>query len=54
MEDKVSPNESRDILARRIVDSAAKNGQTVRYEDAQRRVGTAMERGDQKRSNQNK
>lgn len=54
MDDKLTPQEARDVVARRIVDSARKNGQAVKFEDAQARVATAMARGDQKRSNQNR
>lgn len=54
MDDVVSPAEAVKIVARRIVDNAAKNGQNIKLEDAARRVAAARERGDRQRENNNR
>ena len=54
MKDAVTPQEARDIVAKRMVENAQKNGQKASFEQAQQRVGSAMSRGDQKRDNGNR
>jgi hypothetical protein len=54
MDDKVSATEARDIVARRLQEQAQKSGQNVPFSEAQRRVRDAMNRGDNKRANNNK
>jgi len=54
MRDAVSPAEAVQIVARRMVESAAKNGQPLTQEQAAKRVAVACERGDRKRDNANR
>jgi hypothetical protein len=54
VDNKVSSNEARDIVAKRLQESAQKSGQNVPFSEAQRRVSEAMQRGDNKRANNNK
>lgn len=54
MKDKLSGHEARDVVAARIVETVKKNGGKVTFEEAQRRVGSAMVRGDQQRKNGNR
>lgn len=55
MDDKLTPKQAVDATAAKLYDNARKNGNTnVTFEQIQRRVASAVERGDQRRNNNNR
>ena len=55
MDDKLTPKQAVEATAARILENARKNGDTQKtYEQIQRRVAAAVERGDQRRNNNNR
>ena len=55
MDDKLTPKQAVDATAARALENARKNGDTrTTYEQIQRRVAAAVERGDQRRNNNNR
>ncbi len=54
MADAMSPQEASAYVARRLVEEAARRGNTLSHSDARREVDQARERGDQSRSNRNR
>jgi hypothetical protein len=55
MDDKLTPKQAVDAVAARALESARKNGDNrTTYEQIQRRVAAAVNRGDNRRNNNNR
>lgn len=55
MDDKLTPKQAVDETAARILQNARKNGDTsTTYDQIRRRVASSVERGDQRRNNNNR
>jgi hypothetical protein len=55
MDDKLTPKQAVEATAARILENARKNGDTrTTYEQIKRRVASSVERGDQRRNNNNR
>ena len=55
MDDKMTPKQAVDAVAARALESARKNGDTTTtYDQIRRRVAGSVERGDQRRHNNNR